>query len=117
MSGSGGTPFINQNVTVTSPISSGNVAVDVASISSTDEFPTEISTPNTAFNEVQVAQLFPKISGKFSYNVNSELFKDNSTGAGALTDFVIFRQELLYHPQVKLHRFLYWNILRLQEDY
>jgi len=39
----------------------------------------------TAFGEVEVAQKVGMIYGKFTYNLNTELFKDNSTGSGSVT--------------------------------
>lgn len=39
----------------------------------------------TAFGETQVAQLTPKLYAQFPYNINSELFTDNSTASGTLS--------------------------------
>lgn len=39
----------------------------------------------TAFGELQVAQLTGKVLGSFAYNINPELFYDNSTASGSLS--------------------------------
>lgn len=44
-----------------------------------------VPLPSSAFGELSVSQFTGKIFAKFAYNINSELFIDNSTASGSLS--------------------------------
>ena len=54
-------------------------------MSGINSLPIKPTTQNTAFDELQVANLTAKICVQFPYNINAELLDDNSSGSGGIS--------------------------------